>query len=139
MADTVAEVAGSRDRRKERIRIPIVTNRSCVAVHRCESMLRARACKILLQHGVMRWLLSGGPIGSAPECKEEGNHGILCWIGYLDERDAHLRGGPQWQGHSGGQGAEFAWGDCGRAGEGAGDQTYRLRDGAHGAGSLSRS
>src|SRR6516165_953000 len=78
-------------------------------------MLHAGARKILLQHGVMRWLLSGGPIGSAPECKEEGNHGILCWIGHLDERDAHLRGGPQWQGRCGDQGANFAWG---RAGEG---------------------
>ena len=48
-ADTVAEVAGSRDRRKERIRIPVATNRSYIAVHRCESMLRARACKILVQ------------------------------------------------------------------------------------------
>ena len=48
-ADTVAEVVGGHDRRKDRIRIPVATNRSCVAVHRCEAMLRARACKILLQ------------------------------------------------------------------------------------------
>src|SRR5215469_14561038 len=124
MADTVAEVAGSRDRRKERIRIPIVTNRSYIAAHRCESMLRARACKILLQHGVMRWLLSGEPIGSAPECEEEGNHGILCWIGHLDERDAHLRDGPRRQGRSGGKGANLACSDRGRVGGGAGGQTY---------------
>ena len=49
MADTVAEVVGGRDRRKDRIRIPVATNRSCVAVHRCQSMLRARVGKILLQ------------------------------------------------------------------------------------------
>ena len=49
VADTVAEVVGRCDLRKDRIRITVATNRSCVAVHRCESMLRARACKVLLQ------------------------------------------------------------------------------------------
>jgi hypothetical protein len=48
-ADTVAEVVGGRDRRNDRIRIPVATNRSCAAVRRYESMLRVGARKILLQ------------------------------------------------------------------------------------------
>src|SRR4029077_8250518 len=96
------------------------TNQSC-----------ASASKRLLQHEVMRRLLSAEPIGSVPQSQEEGTRGVLRWLGHADEGDTYLRDGSRGQGRSRGQGGDLGCGNRVRVGEGAGGPTNR-RGGADG-------